>query len=751
MGGALTTTYDRIIRQPALTMPGNFTGSEAACTAGNASSIRTLLSLATTSEPTFAGLILNSHLKFSPTNQYDVGDGTYDPRTVRAATSVLTPLVNNASAALTLGNSTYGVTVPGALTVGGTTTADVIVNRDTGGGSATWGLGIKYQSSLKAGIDANVGTGEVRIGGLASSYFPVIYSNGTAALTFSTAGAATFSGDISMQKAAQGYIRAYGTGGVNNIAMYDDNTNGIVSTSSGALVLSPSNGDVNIYGNHLDNASLNIPANGNGLGWNVTKSATEYIDCPYGGVISGLRHYGSVPFTISTAAVPILLNSGTNIYNFGASTSSRPAIKASSTTAAFRLGDDSADAPISCAGITASGVISSSAGYTFPVNTYLNSSEGNARIYFASSGPSIWAAGTNSGVLHQFRALSGSTLLEVSSTGTVVTSDISMSKTSAQGYIRAYSPNGLYNAAMYHDNTDATFSAGTGDLRLRALGGVVRLQASSGFVVVGESGVQNIVRIYDSTLLKQIQLTHDGTNGIVSTSSGDLRHSAATGAVVCYTPSVASVMYVYAGNGSSCATVQHNGTLGIMAVSHGIMRLQTDQATNGFEFRPKSGYIEHYTPGANANYTIWDSTGSKYLGATHDGTNGILSTSSGNLNLVPTGGTVAVTGGITASGAISHTGQQHGVVAKSANYTMTADDYLVEVTANSIDITFETAVGCAGRVHEVFNSGAGTVTLKTTSAQTISGNASGSLTLAQYKSITVKSNGANWMIMSQIT
>jgi hypothetical protein len=195
--GAFTTTYDKIIRQPALTMPGNATGSEAACTALTASQIRTLLSIGTTSDVTF-----------------DI---------VRATTSVLSPLFNNPNAAATtLGNSTYGVTVPGALTVGGATTADAIINRDTGSGSLTWGLGIKYQSALKAGLDANVGTGEVRIGGLASSYYPVIYSNGAAALTFSTAGAATFSSTVSASRYGfTGWEFRPSTTAAGSMALYD--------------------------------------------------------------------------------------------------------------------------------------------------------------------------------------------------------------------------------------------------------------------------------------------------------------------------------------------------------------------------------------------------------------------------------------------------------------------------------------------------------------------------------------------------
>jgi hypothetical protein len=89
-----------------------------------------------------------------------------------------------------------GTAFTGDVIVGGTTAQSLYINRNAGGGSATWGAYIQYGAATKAGIDANVGTGEVRIGGLAVSYYPVIYSNGTAALTFSTAGVATFSGQI---------------------------------------------------------------------------------------------------------------------------------------------------------------------------------------------------------------------------------------------------------------------------------------------------------------------------------------------------------------------------------------------------------------------------------------------------------------------------------------------------------------------------------------------------------------------------
>ena len=81
-------------------------------------------------------------------------------------------------------------------------------------------------------------------------------------------------------------------------------------------------------------------------------------------------------------------------------------------------------------------------------------------------------------------------------------------------------------------------------------------------------------------------------------------------------------------------------------------------------------------------------------------------------------------------------------VAKTANYTLTAADRFIECTTGSFTITFPTSVGIPGRTYTIDNSGAGTITLATTSSQTIDGAAPGSLTAGQ--KITVYSNGANW-------
>ena len=87
-------------------------------------------------------------------------------------------------------------------------------------------------------------------------------------------------------------------------------------------------------------------------------------------------------------------------------------------------------------------------------------------------------------------------------------------------------------------------------------------------------------------------------------------------------------------------------------------------------------------------------------------------------------------------------------VAKTVNYTLTISDYTVNCTANSFNLTLPTAASIAGRIYVLNNSGAGTITINTTSAQTIDGNASGTLTLATNKNYVVQSDGANWIIIS---
>lgn len=83
----------------------------------------------------------------------------------------------------------------------------------------------------------------------------------------------------------------------------------------------------------------------------------------------------------------------------------------------------------------------------------------------------------------------------------------------------------------------------------------------------------------------------------------------------------------------------------------------------------------------------------------------------------------------------------------STTYTTTVYDQSIECTSGTFTLTLMTAVNNPGRIFTIKNSGSGVITIATTSSQTIDGNASGTLTLAQYETLQVQSNGSNWVIL----
>lgn len=86
-------------------------------------------------------------------------------------------------------------------------------------------------------------------------------------------------------------------------------------------------------------------------------------------------------------------------------------------------------------------------------------------------------------------------------------------------------------------------------------------------------------------------------------------------------------------------------------------------------------------------------------------------------------------------------------VAKTGAYTLTISDNVVEVTSGTHTQTLPTAVGIAGRQYTITNSGSGIVTIATTSSQTFANVTATptTLTLIQFETATVVSNGTNWL------
>ncbi len=111
---------------------------------------------------------------------------------------------------------------------------------------------------------------------------------------------------------------------------------------------------------------------------------------------------------------------------------------------------------------------------------------------------------------------------------------------------------------------------------------------------------------------------------------------------------------------------------------------------------------------------------------------------------------LAVSGSpITTTGTLALTNRS--VNAQSASYGILTTDYIItfDASGGSRTATLPTAVGASGTCYVIkkIDSSTNTVILATTSAQTIDGAASSALALAtQYESITLCSDGANWLI-----
>lgn len=92
------------------------------------------------------------------------------------------------------------------------------------------------------------------------------------------------------------------------------------------------------------------------------------------------------------------------------------------------------------------------------------------------------------------------------------------------------------------------------------------------------------------------------------------------------------------------------------------------------------------------------------------------------------------------------TSMMNAISSKTANYTLTTSDFVVELTANTATFTLPTAVGNTGKEYVLKNSGTGVLTVAAQSGQLIDGTNTKTFT-NQYMGIRVKSNGTRWLII----
>ena len=102
---------------------------------------------------------------------------------------------------------------------------------------------------------------------------------------------------------------------------------------------------------------------------------------------------------------------------------------------------------------------------------------------------------------------------------------------------------------------------------------------------------------------------------------------------------------------------------------------------------------------------------------------------------------------LTKDGNYYHAGSyRSSYVTKTANYTITTTDNKIICTGTHTQ-TLHTAVGNDGMEHEVKNAGTGTITMGSTSSQTIEGSAASSVTLIAGVSYKFYAYEGNWLII----
>lgn len=200
-----------------------------------------------------------------------------------------------------------------------------------------------------------------------------------------------------------------------------------------------------------------------------------------------------------------------------------------------------------------------------------------------------------------------------------------------------------------------------------------------------------------------------------------------------------------ASSGTNPLTVKYNGGAAVATISYNgvgtFVNLLAGTGANASLINLASGYG-----------SIDKTATSIDVGAVYSNNLKLYTTNTANFVLLqPGGGNVGI--GIVSPTSLLHTKGSFatGYVAKTADYTATISDYTIEATANTFTVTLPTAVGITGRMYFITNSGAGTITLATTSSQVFR-NVTGTpttLTIAALSGVMVQSNGADWLQVSK--
>jgi len=163
-----------------------------------------------------------------------------------------------------------------------------------------------------------------------------------------------------------------------------------------------------------------------------------------------------------------------------------------------------------------------------------------------------------------------------------------------------------------------------------------------------------------------------------------------------------------------------------------------------------TGYVTSGAVGAYANFKAWLNA----LAAVVDGKADTSALGSAATRDTGTGATNVILGNdarlsdarTPVDGSVTAVKLGSVYVGKTANFTATASDNVIDCTANTFTVTLPSAATVAGREYVIRNSGTGTITITRTSSQTIDGVA-GDVVLAGKGFIEVVSDGVGWKVL----
>lgn len=266
--------------------------------------------------------------------------------------------------------------------------------------------------------------------------------------------------------------------------------------------------------------------------------------------------------------------------------------------------------------------------------------------------------------------------------------------------------------------------------------------------------------------------------GVVGASSGNMRLNGSTSGTIGIQPAAAAGTYTLTlpttdGAASEFLQTDGSGVLTWAAASGGgtpggnteTIQLNRNGAfagTDSLKYVPATGITFSYngTLISSAGGLIITANGGTGIGTFMMGNGGLAVSAAGSsINVSGNPYLTVLTSGVYAgiSGTPTSTLQSGGsfatgYVAKSANYTATINDYTIECTSGTFQVTLPTAVAITGRIYTVVNSGAGTITLGTTSSEVFVNVVATptSISKATIGTLIVQSNGTGWMLISNL-